>query len=63
MRLLVTGGLGFIESNFINYWISKYPNDQIVNVNMVTYASNLDNIQQPNNPNYRFVKTDINDKK
>jgi len=63
MRLLVTGGLGFIGSNFINYWLSNYPDDDIVNVDKVTYAANFDNISEPNNRNYRFVKADINDKK
>jgi dTDP-glucose 4,6-dehydratase len=63
MRLLVTGGLGFIGSNFINYWISNHPDDYIVNVDKVTYAANFDNISEPDNRNYRFVKADINDKK
>ena len=63
MRLLVTGGLGFIGSNFINYWLFNHPDDEIVNVDKVTYAANFDNISEPNNRNYRFVKADINDKK
>ena len=63
MRLLVTGGLGFIGSNFINYWISNHPDDEIINVDKVTYAANFDNISEPDNRNYRFVKADINDKK
>ena len=63
MRLLVTGGLGFIGSNFINYWLSNHPDDYIVNVDKVTYAANFDNISEPNSRNYRFVKADINDKK
>ncbi|MCL4421019.1 MAG: dTDP-glucose 4,6-dehydratase [Candidatus Thermoplasmatota archaeon] len=62
MKLLVTGGLGFIGSNFINYWISSHPDDEIVNVDKVTYAANFDNISEPNNRNYKFVKADINDK-
>lgn len=62
MKLLVTGGLGFIGSNFINYWLSNYTNDYIVNVDKVTYAANFENINDPNNRNYRFVKADINDK-
>ena len=63
MKLLVTGGLGFIGSNFINYWFSNHPDDEIVNVDKVTYAANFDNISEPDNRNYRFVKADINDKK
>ena len=63
MKLLVTGGLGFIGSNFINYWVSNHPDDYIVNVDKVTYAANFDNISEPDNRNYKFVKADINDKK
>ena len=63
MKLLVTGGLGFIGSNFINYWLSNHPNDYIVNVDKVTYAANFDNIDKPDNENYSFVKADINDRK
>ena len=63
MKLLVTGGLGFIGSNFINYWSSTYPYDDVVNVDKVTYAANFDNISDANNENYRFVKADINDNK
>ena len=62
MKLLVTGGLGFIGSNFINYWLSNHTDDYIVNVDKVTYAANFENINDPNNRNYRFVKADINDK-
>ncbi|MCL4307671.1 MAG: GDP-mannose 4,6-dehydratase [Candidatus Thermoplasmatota archaeon] len=63
MKLLVTGGLGFIGSNFINYWHSNHPKDYIVNVDKLTYAANFDNINEPNIDNYRFVKADINDRK
>ena len=61
MRVLITGGLGFIGSNFINYWLSKYPDDEIVNVDKVTYAANFKNILNPENKRYRFVKADINE--
>lgn len=48
MKLLVTGGAGFIGSNFILYWLKKYPNDKIVNLDKFTYAGNLENlINQP----------------
>ncbi len=60
MKLFVTGGAGFIGSNFILYWLKKYPQDQIVNLDKLTYAGNLENlISVKNNPNYTFVKGDI----
>ncbi len=62
MRLLVTGGAGFIGSNFIRYIIKKYPHYEIVNLDKLTYAGNLDNLKDiENNPNYAFVKGDICD--
>jgi len=62
MKLLVTGGAGFIGSNFIRYWLEKYPNDQVVNLDVLTYAGNLENLRDiANNPNYKFVKGDIGD--
>lgn len=62
MKLLVTGGLGFIGSNFINYWLSSHPEDEIINVDKVTYAANFNNIINPNSTRYRFVRADINDR-
>lgn len=60
MKLLVTGGAGFIGSNFILYWLSKYPADQIINFDKLTYAGNLENLKTiADNPNYSFVKGDI----
>ncbi|MBD8500984.1 dTDP-glucose 4,6-dehydratase [Paenibacillus arenosi] len=62
MKLLVTGGAGFIGSNFVIYMINKYPNYQIVNVDALTYAGNLENLQAvQDHPNYTFVKADIAD--
>ena len=59
-KLLVTGGAGFIGSNFIHYWLKKYPEDQIVNFDLLTYAGHLDSLKDlENNPNYSFVKGDI----
>jgi len=62
MNLLVTGGAGFIGSNFIIYWLKKYPQDKILNLDKLTYAGNLENLKTvENNQNYNFVKGDICD--
>ncbi|MDP3974363.1 MAG: dTDP-glucose 4,6-dehydratase [bacterium] len=62
MKLLVTGGAGFIGSNFIQYWIDKYPEDEIINLDKLTYAGNLDNLKSiESNKNYTFVQGDICD--
>ena len=59
MRLLVTGGAGFIGSNFIHYWLKKHSEDQIINFDKLTYAGNLENLKDIKNPDYSFVKGDI----
>lgn len=60
--LLVTGGAGFIGSNFILYWLKKYKNDRIINLDKLTYAGNLENLKSvENNENYKFIKGDICD--
>jgi dTDP-glucose 4,6-dehydratase len=60
VKLLVTGGAGFIGSNFISYWLSKYPQDTITNLDKLTYAGNLENlVDVETNPNYKFIKGDI----
>ncbi len=62
MKLLITGGAGFIGSNFIRYWLKNNPDDQIVNLDALTYAGNLENLKDVDaNPNYKFVKGDICD--
>ena len=64
MKLLVTGGAGFIGSNFIIHWLNKYPSDKIINLDLLTYAGNLENLKEvENNPNYSFVKGDICDRR
>ncbi len=64
MKLLVTGGAGFIGSNFIHYWLENYPEDQIVNLDLLTYAGNLNNLTDVvGDSRYRFVQGDIADEK
>jgi dTDP-glucose 4,6-dehydratase len=63
MNLLVTGGAGFIGSNFVRYMLEKYPNYKVVNYDLLTYAGNLENLKDvENHPNYTFVKGDINNR-
>lgn len=60
MKLLVTGGAGFIGSNFILYWIKNHPEDEVVNFDKLTYAGNLENLKEvEDNPKYEFVHGDI----
>jgi dTDP-glucose 4,6-dehydratase len=62
MKLLVTGGAGFIGSNFIHYWLKNYPQDEVVNFDKLTYAGNLANLESvKTNPNYSFIQGDIGD--
>jgi len=64
MKILVTGGCGFIGSNFIKYILGKYPGYRIVNLDLLTYAGNLENLSDiESDPRYRFVKGDISDPK
>jgi dTDP-glucose 4,6-dehydratase len=59
MRLLVTGGAGFMGSNFIRHILQRYPDYEVVNFDKLTYAGNLDNLRDiEKNPRYRFVKGD-----
>ena len=60
--IIVTGGAGFIGSNFVPYFCEKYPDYQIINVDKLTYAGNLDNLKECENmPNYTFIQADICD--
>lgn len=62
MKILVTGGAGFIGSNFIRYWLNNNPDDSIVNLDLLTYAGNIENLRDlENNPRYNFVQGDICD--
>jgi len=63
MKILVTGGAGFIGSNFIRQWMRNNPEDKIINLDLLTYAGNLENLQEVQaSPNYQFVRGDICDK-
>lgn len=60
--ILITGGAGFIGSNFVPYFCAKYPEYNVINLDKLTYAGNLDNLKECDNmSNYRFVQGDICD--
>jgi dTDP-glucose 4,6-dehydratase len=62
MKILITGGAGFIGSHVVRLFVNKYPNYQIFNLDKLTYAGNLDNLKDiEQQPNYHFVKGDIVD--
>jgi len=62
MKILITGGAGFIGSHLVRLMVKKYPNYQIVNLDKLTYAGNLENLKDVENaPNYTFIKGDITD--
>jgi len=61
MKILVTGGCGFIGTNFVNYMLKKYPTYSIVNIDKITYAGNDNNLfEWMMNPRYKWLKFDIN---
>ncbi|MBO4997235.1 MAG: dTDP-glucose 4,6-dehydratase [Lachnospira sp.] len=63
MKILVTGGAGFIGGNFVHYMVNNYPDYDIVNLDLLTYAGNLETCKPvEDKPNYKFVKGDIADR-
>jgi dTDP-glucose 4,6-dehydratase len=63
MKLLITGGAGFIGSNFILHMMNSHPDVDIINLDVLTYAGNLNNLKSvAKNPRYTFIKGDICDK-
>ena len=63
MKFLITGGAGFIGSNYLHYVVNKYPEDKFICLDALTYAGNYNNIKElENKDNFKFVKGDIRDK-
>ncbi len=62
MKILVTGGCGFIGSNFIRYFLQSYPSDTLINVDKLTYAGNVENLSDiSQSPHYHFIRADVTD--
>ena len=60
MKIIVTGGAGFIGSNFVHHMVNKYPDYEIINLDLLTYAGNLENLKPvEDKPNYKFVKATL----
>jgi len=61
-KILITGGAGFIGSHIVRLFVNKYPNYQVYNLDVLTYAGNLENLKDiEDKPNYNFIKADITD--
>jgi len=64
MTILITGGAGFIGSNFIYHWLAKYPSHKVICIDALTYAGNMETLSEAmKNPQFIFVKGDIADRK
>lgn len=64
MNIIVTGGAGFIGGNFMHYMVNKYPNDNIICIDSLTYAGNMETLEPiKDKANYKFYKVDITDRK
>lgn len=64
MNIIVTGGAGFIGGNFMHYMVNKYPNDNIICIDSLTYAGNMETLEPiKDRSNYKFYKVDITDRK
>ena len=60
MRILITGGAGFIGSNLVLHWLQHHPQDHVFNLDALTYAGNLLNLKEvEGNPNYHFLHADL----
>ncbi|MDQ7814416.1 MAG: dTDP-glucose 4,6-dehydratase [Patescibacteria group bacterium] len=59
MKLLITGGAGFIGSNFIRYWLEQHSEDRIVNLDALTYAGNLENLKGLDESRHSFIQGDV----
>ena len=63
MKIIVTGGAGFIGGNFVHYMLDKHPEDIIICLDKLTYAGNMETLADVmDNPNFKFVKADIADR-
>ena len=64
MKIIVTGGAGFIGGNFVHHMVNKYPDYEIINLDLLTYAGNLETLKPvEDKPNYKFIQGDIADRK
>ncbi len=63
MKILVTGGAGFIGGNFVHHMVNKYPEHTVINLDLLTYAGNLETLKPvEDKPNYKFIRGDIADR-
>lgn len=62
MKILITGGAGFIGSNFLYYMTKKYPDYELINLDLLTYAGNIENLDKLDKTNYKFIQGNICDR-